>query len=1694
LKKNPIASAWPHSDGKMAALIRAHPWHRTPLGPIGTWPLTLRTAVELTLASPIAAILLWGPEHIQIYNDLWIEIHPSRHPAALGQPTHECFRELVDVLDPVYKQAQQGKGVVLDDTLLPVLRNGIVEDAWWNVVYTPIRGESGAVEGIFCTLTETTAKVLAECARAETETARRTDEERQAFLLKLSDTLRPMTDPVEVQKAAVRLLAEQLDVMRVTYFEVDPDQDGFKLTARYERNPAPIPDRMRLSDFAPEMSNAYRAGHTLIFRDTEIDTQLGSRPEAYRPLSIRAWAAVPLVKANQLVAIVGVHSRVPRDWTEAQVQLLEDVAERTWAEAERARAETALRESEGRLALELADTRQLHRISSSLIVEDNVDALYNAILDVARSLMRSEMASIQRLVPEQQQLSLLAQHGFAHESAKFWERVSADSTSSFGLTLAHGNPVIVSDVETWGFVAGTEDLKHYRLSGIRAMLSSPLVSRDGRLVGVMSTYWRDVHQPSERELSLLDVLARQAADLIERNAATAALGESERRLALAFKTLPIGIALIDADGETVMANDEMRRFLPTGVIPSRDPAHVSRWLGLDADGRIVPPKQFPGARALRGEVVSPGLQMVYRNHEGRETWTEVLSAPLLEESGKVTGALTVVIDVDRIKRSEEAARASEQRLRLALTVGELATWDWNIITGAVVWSDEHYTMQGFAVGEVEPSYDHWLARVHPEDRIGAVSAIENARENRTIYSHSFRSLHPDGTIRHCSARGHFFYDERGNAVRMIGVMRDVTHQWMAQERLRESEQRFRALVTAGTYSIYRMSPDWKLMYQLDSESLANTSGPIENWPDKYIFAEDCPTVFAAIEYAIRTKSLFELEHRIRLADGSIGWVLSRAVPLLDCNGDIYEWFGAGSDVTTRRVATEKLRESEKNYRIQLEQQVQDRTAELEKSRDLLQATMDSSIDMIQVFEAIRNEHNQIVDFRWLLNNHASETRYGDVQGQSLLERNPGVVQEGIFDAFRRVVETGESDVAERHYVHEQFNGWFFQSAVKLDDGVATTTKDITAWKEAQEEVLRLLDEVAQAKLRESEEKYRTLFESIDEGFALIEVIYNPAGEAVNYRFLEVNSAFGQHTGLQNVVGQLGSVLGPNTEADWLTAYAEVARTGEPVRFEKYHYDTQRWYQVYVSRVGGPDRHQVALVFDNITERKENELRQAFLLRLSDAVRPLADPVDIMATVSEIVGRHFDVGRCGYAEVPPPHERLFVARDWTNGIMQSLGGSWPIASFGGPLLEQYRSGKTVVFGDILNDDRFHGYEAGSVAAGRVRSSIAAQLMKDGQWVATFYVQDTAARHWTPGEVVLIEEIAERTWAAVERARAEQALRDSEERFRLLVDNVQEYALFQTDADGKVTSWNPGAERLFGYSTGEMMGQSAQLLFTPDDQRIGVLENELRQARVGQRSEDARWMMRRDGGRFWAQWITELVRDENGRLRGVAKVLRDETDRQRADQAIRGSLAEKEGLLKEVHHRVKNNLQVIISLLNMQASQISDERILSLFQETRNRVLAISSIHELLYRAESFANISLSDYARQIVPGLVQFYGLEKRVQAEIVGEGATLELERAVPYGMLLNELVSNACKHAFLTSQTGTLLVEIKPEGDDIQMTVADTGPGFPEGFDYRKTTSLGLRLVHGLVRQLGGSIKIQSGPSTTITVRFPATRIDTED
>jgi PAS domain S-box-containing protein len=531
--------------------------------------------------------------------------------------------------------------------------------------------------------------------------------------------------------------------------------------------------------------------------------------------------------------------------------------------------------------------------------------------------------------------------------------------------------------------------------------------------------------------------------------------------------------------------------------------------------------------------------------------------------------------------------------------------------------------------------------------------------------------------------------------------------------------------------------------------------------------------------------------------------------------------------------------------------------------------------MIQVFEAVRDDTGGIVDFRWVLNNPAAQQVYGDVVGQRLLVLNPGVIEAGIFDTLKRVVETGQPEQHERHYTGEQFDGWFHQSAVKLRDGVATTTADITARKHAEQQVLHLQAEVA----RRAEDRYRALFTSLDEGVCLFELRYDEQGAAIDYRFLEVNPVFERQTGLTDAPGKLGSELAPGTEANWLNMYTRVVETGEPVRFENYHQDTGRWYEAYASRVGNAGSRQVCTVFNDITARKQDAQRQQFLLQLSDVLRPLADPLAIQQAALQFVAEQLGLDRLLYNEINPDVTIYTVRASYVREGFLAYGGVQPM----GPFTESVRAlqqGVTKVVYDVETDASFSLAEKAICADIQVRAFVVVPLIKKERWVLNLVAHSSQPRPWPPHELHLLEETAERTWAAVERAQAEAALAESEARLRGLLDNLPGGAAFIIGPDLRYQLAAGEALTLTGHTSADFVGRATADVLAPEEQAAYLAR--LQQALGGQPFLHEHTTHERT---FVSRGVP--LRGPSGDVTAALVVSYDITDRRHAEAALRHS---------------------------------------------------------------------------------------------------------------------------------------------------------------------------------------------------------------
>lgn len=328
----------------MAERIRAFEWSATPLGPIEAWPERLKAAVDTMLGSGFAEFVWWGPELIQLYNDAALGIARAGRPTLLGAPAREAWADVWAAIGPLAERVlDAGRAEVGEDLPLFPEPGGERRTAYFTFCYSALRDETGAVAGTRATAIEMTRRVL-------TERALRESQERQVFLLKLSDALRPLGDPLQIQDEAARILGEHLDADRAYYAQLDADREVCVIERGYARPGAPsVVGEHAFSAFMPFIE-AYRAGKALIIDDVEAAPSIPAADlPGYRAFALRALMGAPLVKAGELVAAMVVIKSTPHSWTAQEISLVHETAERTWAAVQRGRAEMELRESEARL-------------------------------------------------------------------------------------------------------------------------------------------------------------------------------------------------------------------------------------------------------------------------------------------------------------------------------------------------------------------------------------------------------------------------------------------------------------------------------------------------------------------------------------------------------------------------------------------------------------------------------------------------------------------------------------------------------------------------------------------------------------------------------------------------------------------------------------------------------------------------------------------------------------------------------------------------------------------------------------------------------------------------------------------------------------------------------------------------------------------------------------------------------------------------------------------------------------------------------------------------------------------------------------------------------------------------------------------------------------------------------------------------
>jgi PAS domain S-box-containing protein len=441
---------------------------------------------------------------------------------------------------------------------------------------------------------------------------------------------------------------------------------------------------------------------------------------------------------------------------------------------------------------------RLQKVGALFVAEGNLESALGEIVETAMAISGADFGTIQVLKGREPELRIAAQRGFPDWWVDFWNEAPG-AKGTCGTALEQGERVIVEDVEQSQIFAGTRALEMQLKAGVRAVQSTPLLSRSGKPVGIFSTHFRRPGRPSERVLRLLDLLARQAADIVERAQTNEALMAKEAELELILRSTPFMLTRCSRDLRYLYASRAYAEMLGRNqeVVAGRSVAEIMGQKGFATIRQNV-------EAVLRGERVESEGDIDFEGVGIRRL--AVTYVPEVDEGGRVVGWIASMIDMTGQRRAEKALAESQARLVLALEAAGGAMWGWNIPEDRLdEWDPMYRKLFGFS-GQEPSCIETWLARLHPEDRQRLGKRLEQMLRTPgdDIWDEQFRILHPERGERWLFGLGRCSRDGSGNVVRMTGVCMDITERREAQEVLKRSKEELTALVAERTAKLQEL--------------------------------------------------------------------------------------------------------------------------------------------------------------------------------------------------------------------------------------------------------------------------------------------------------------------------------------------------------------------------------------------------------------------------------------------------------------------------------------------------------------------------------------------------------------------------------------------------------------------------------------------------------------------------------------------------------------------------------------------------------------------------------------------------------------------------------------------------------------------------------------------------------------------------
>jgi PAS domain S-box-containing protein len=768
------------AGGETARLFASHDWSQSPLGGPEGWPASLRTTLDLILASKFPMFVAWGPGLVLLYNDACAEILGTKHPAAFGSRCKDVCGEIWPDIEPLLASAQAGAGTYREDMPLTMNRRGYDEQTWFTLSYSPLRDDGGAVGGVFCACTETTGKVLAE--------------RRQGFQLRLEDALRGLADPREIMDAAVRLLGQALEADRVAYGLARPDGETMVIESCYADGVRPLVGEFRLAAFGAESLARQLSGQTDVRDDVAADPR--DDQGAWPDTDTRALLAAPLVRDGRLRASLYVISRQPRKWRRDEAEFAEHVVARTWDAVERARAESDVRDSEARFRTlaDLSPDAILINQDAALVYANAAALRLHGVGDLAQLIGHSPMEFIAARHHDRirdRATRLLAGEAVAPLAL---EVVRADTSSvvteaSAGLVTWNGRPaiqVLLRDISRRRLAEAAlrESEARFRNIADHAPMMMWVTDPGGRCTYLNVRWysftgqtdaealgfgWLDATHPDDQSAVSSAFLQASAArepfrmeyrlrrgdgayrwvidnaaprfddagrflgfvgsviDIQEDWEAKEQVRESEERLRALMDAIPAFVWLATPDGELHFFNDHWYDY--TGQTPQE--ALPNGWVAMlhpdDAERTAV------AWEAARRAGADYEIEVRYRRRDGAYRWHLARAKPVRDPSGAIKTWLGVSFDTHehRLAAEHQALLINELNHRVKNTLATVQAMAAQMVRGERSPEEAHeaFTSRLMALSAAHNvlTEQHWTGADLLEVVVGAVETFGERR-------------------------------------------------------------------------------------------------------------------------------------------------------------------------------------------------------------------------------------------------------------------------------------------------------------------------------------------------------------------------------------------------------------------------------------------------------------------------------------------------------------------------------------------------------------------------------------------------------------------------------------------------------------------------------------------------------------------------------------------------------------------------------------------------------------------------------------------------------------------------------------------------------------------------------------------------------------------------------------------------------